>query len=190
MLNARNVEDDKAIQWALESFNFKGLKELLGEAPGTASAETAATKLFHQRLDAIKHVVLDRLTWRGDLSSSQKFATEFRSLKAAEREIGEYLKLYQDCGIPRSSKLCSPCHCAIPLTSLSLSPKVLSRSKCLDKRLVLIWTCKLTWQALQETNFTEEVQKMASKQPITFRRCWKRSRQGIQGDCDDECVLV
>lgn len=124
LLNARNVEDDKAIQWALESFNFKGLKELLGEAPGTASAETAATKLFHQRLDAIKHVVLDRLTLAGrSLLEPEKFATEFRSLKAAEREIGEYLKLYQDCGIPRSSKLCSPCHCAIPLTSLSLSPK-------------------------------------------------------------------
>ena len=103
---------------------FKGLKELLGEAPGTASAETAATKLFHQRLDAIKHVVLDRLTLAGrSLLEPEKFATEFRSLKAAEREIGEYLKLYQDCGIPRSSKLCSPCHCAIPLTSLSLSPK-------------------------------------------------------------------
>ena len=100
LLNARNVEDDKAIQWALESFNFKGLKELLGEAAGTASAENAATKLFHQRLDAIKQVVLDRLTLvKQSLLEPEKFTTEFRSLKAAEREIGEYLKLYQDCGI-------------------------------------------------------------------------------------------
>ena len=98
LLNARNVEDDKAIQWALESFNFKGLKELLGEAPDMASAENATTKLFQQRLDAIKQVVLDRLTLAGrSLLEPEKFAAEFRSLKAAEKEIGEYLKLYQDC---------------------------------------------------------------------------------------------
>ena len=78
---------------------FQRFEGAFGEAPGTASAETAATKLFHQRLDAIKHVVLDRLTLAGrSLLEPEKFATEFRSLKAAEREIGEYLKLYQDCG--------------------------------------------------------------------------------------------
>jgi hypothetical protein len=96
-LNARNSQDDQVIQSALESFDFKGLKELLCEAPGTASAETAATKLFHQRLDAIQRVVLDRLTLvKQSLPQPSKFAIDFRKLKAAEAEIGDYLHLYQD----------------------------------------------------------------------------------------------
>ena len=97
VLNARNSEDDQVIQSALEGFDFKGLKELLGEVPDAMGAENAATKLFHHRVDQIKQVVLDRLTLaKQSLLQPRKFALEFRKLKAAEAEIGDYLKLYQD----------------------------------------------------------------------------------------------
>ena len=97
LLNARNAEDDKVIQGALENFDFKGLKELLGQVPEDASGEDASTKTFHHRLDRIKETVLDRLTLtKQSLPQPDQFAVEFRKLQGAEREIGDYLKLYKD----------------------------------------------------------------------------------------------
>eukprot|EP00438_Fugacium_kawagutii_P007254 Skav211574 [mRNA] locus=scaffold2228:360551:362633:- [translate_table: standard] len=97
VLTARNAEDDKVIQEALEKFNFKGLKDLLGQVPDIASADDAASKLFHQRLERVKEAVQERLTLaKRYLLQPDKFATEFRRVKDAEQEIGDYLGRYKD----------------------------------------------------------------------------------------------
>eukprot|EP00438_Fugacium_kawagutii_P023340 Skav200220 [mRNA] locus=scaffold3745:326750:344325:- [translate_table: standard] len=81
---------ERVLQLAIQDFNFKGLKELLGKVPESTEDELAKT--FHQRLDRIKQAVLDRLILaKQSLPQPEKFAAEFRNLKEAETEIGEAL---------------------------------------------------------------------------------------------------
>eukprot|EP00438_Fugacium_kawagutii_P007251 Skav211571 [mRNA] locus=scaffold2228:304672:305133:- [translate_table: standard] len=96
VLTARNAEDDKVIQEALEKFNFKGFKDVLGQVPDK-SADDAASRLFHQRLERVKEAVLERLTLAKQcLLQPDQFATEFRKVKEAEQEIGDYLGSFKD----------------------------------------------------------------------------------------------
>ena len=97
LLNSRNVEDDKAIQWHLENFNLKGVRELLGHAPEKDAAENASSKVFHERMARIEKSVRDHLALaKQSILQPEAFAAEFGKLNAAEKEISEYLKLYKD----------------------------------------------------------------------------------------------
>ena len=97
LLNRRNVEDDKALYNQLENHDFHGLRELLGEAPGKENADSDWGKVFTQRLVKIQGAIVDRMSLaKQSIFKPEEFAKEFARLKEAEKEIGEYLKLYKD----------------------------------------------------------------------------------------------
>ena len=97
LLNQRNFDDDKALCNQLENHDFHGLKELLGEAPGKENADSDWGKVFTQRLGKIQGAIGDRMSLaKRSIFKPEDFAREFARLKEAEKEIGEYLKLYKD----------------------------------------------------------------------------------------------
>ena len=97
LLTTRNFEDDQTIQLQLEDFDFTGLKDLLGERPEKESAESTLSKTFHLRLGRIESTVRERLSLaKRSVHEPEIFAREFRKLKAADAELGDYLKLYKD----------------------------------------------------------------------------------------------
>ena len=95
MLHARNVEDDQALKWHLEEFDFKGLKKLLGPTPEEGVAGTQ--EIFHQRLERIHHTVRSRIALaKESIHIPTSFAKEIYKLKAAQEDIGDYLERYKD----------------------------------------------------------------------------------------------
>ncbi|CAK8989493.1 unnamed protein product [Durusdinium trenchii] len=97
LLTTRNFEDDQTIQLQLEDFDFTGLKDLLGERPEKESAESTLSKTFHLRLGRIESTVRERLSLaKRSVHEPEIFAREFRKLKAADAELGDYLKLYKE----------------------------------------------------------------------------------------------
>ena len=100
LVAARNVEDDKDIQWHLESSTFKGLKKLLGPAPETDAAGLEAD-LFRQRLERIVDCVKKHLALaKSSLDAPEALAKELAKLRAANEDIGDLLEIHQDsCGL-------------------------------------------------------------------------------------------
>lgn len=98
LLRLRNVEDDKALYLQLDNNDFRGLKELLGQVPEKENAETEWAKVFHRRLSSIQEAVADRMSLaKQSIFNPPDFAEEFGRVREANKEVGEYLKLYKDC---------------------------------------------------------------------------------------------
>ena len=117
-------EDDKQIKWHLEEFSFDGLKTLLGKPPDKSSSVDAvdeplfsfdglkrllgkpkdksssvdaAHELFHQRLETIATSVRNQISLAKQcVSNPESFGKQIQKLRVAEKEMGEYLQLYQD----------------------------------------------------------------------------------------------
>ena len=124
VLESRKVEDDKQIKWHLEEFSFDGLKTLLGKPPDKSSSVDAvdeplfsfdglkrllgkpkdksssvdaAHELFHQRLETIATSVRNQISLAKQcVSNPESFGKQIQKLRVAEKEMGEYLQLYQD----------------------------------------------------------------------------------------------
>ena len=87
LVGARNVEDDKEIQWHIENSTFKGLKKLLGPAPETDAAGLEAD-LFRQRLERIVDCVKKHLALaKSSLDAPETLAKELAKLRAANEDI-------------------------------------------------------------------------------------------------------
>ncbi|CAE7903726.1 unnamed protein product [Symbiodinium sp. KB8] len=101
LVAARNVEDDKDIQWHLESSTFKGLKKLLGPAPETDAAGLEAD-LFRQRLERIVDCVKKHLALaKSSLDAPEALAKELAKLRAANEDIGDLLEIHQELHLSR-----------------------------------------------------------------------------------------
>ena len=97
ILELRNVEDDKTIQWHLSEFvEFQSLRDLLGKPPAKGATGEAA-KTFHQRLsrvaDAFK--VHFKLAAEG-VTVPPKFADEMKKLTSASDVMGPVLEASED----------------------------------------------------------------------------------------------
>ena len=105
-LEARNVEDDKTIQWHLSEFaDFQSLRDLLGQPPAKDATGEAA-KTFHQRLSRVADAFNAHVKLAAEgVTVPRKFVQEMKKLTSASDAMGAVLEASEDtCIVARAAR--------------------------------------------------------------------------------------